>query len=101
MANEAGIDLDQEFEFYDPHSGKPFHGAVAGLPTAIKRVIDQLNGQRMTLREAVARIKAVRIGHVHIAATYGFISLQSHSDEEMNDPNRSFCVHSWRLIRFR
>ncbi len=49
------VDLDAVKTFYDPHPG--FLGAAVPIPSAVKQVTDGLNGQTMTLREAVDKIK--------------------------------------------
>lgn len=52
LDNKSNLDLDQEKIFFEPHYG------FANLPGIIKSVSDALNGQKMSLRKALEKIKS-------------------------------------------
>lgn len=83
---------DTHVTLYDPHPG--FAGAMIPLPVAVKRVADELDGQTLTLGEAVARIQAVTSGHVEYVTylTHQWIKLTLKSGG---------AFHTFRVIRFR
>lgn len=81
--------LDEIKTFYDPHPG--FGGAIISMPAAVKKVADELNGKKISLREAIAKIQATTDGT--IAIHNGFISLKIY---ESNG-----TTHAWRVIRFK
>ena len=64
--------FDQKKFFFDPHPG--FAGAVIPIPAAVKKVADELNNKTMTLKEAIAKIRAVTGGKVTIVKKYNFIT---------------------------
>lgn len=74
--------------FFDPHPG--FAGAAIPMPTLIKAVADELNGKRMRLSDAVAKIQAATEGRVSIQD--GWISLMIHTEKGAS--------HMFRVIRF-
>lgn len=90
------IDLNAVKTFFDPHPGTMFCGAVMTLPKAVKKAADELNGQTMTLREAVNKIQAVTKGAVEfheVKDGKGWISLTI-------CVGRAAPTHSWRVIRY-
>ncbi len=99
MNDEQGVDLDRVVEFYSPHSGQPFHGAVAAPPQAIMDVVLELVSAVMPLRSAIDKLKAVGIGHVEVSRDA--ILLFTHSPDELSSPSRTAYAHCWRLLRFQ
>lgn len=85
------INLDEIKTFYDPHPG--FGGAMIPMPSAVKKVADELNGKTMALREAIAKLQAVTEGTVMIKEGCAWISF------EICTPDN--CKHFWRVIRFK
>ena len=77
--------------FFDPHPG--LAGAIVPIPEAVKKVANNLNGKSMTLREAVARIKAVTKGTVRVVDRFEFIYLE-HTES-------NGVQHGFRVIRFK
>ncbi len=88
------MDLDEVRTFYDPHPG--FAGAAVPIPEKVRRVANELDGQTLSLREAVERIQAATTGKVRVVAEYQFIGLLI--------KGRSFlgpCEHFFRVICYR
>lgn len=77
--------------FFDPHPG--FAGAIIPIPTAVKKVADELNGKSMPLGEAVNKIQAVTNGEVEIVEKYNFIALKLRETNGIK--------HCFRVIKFR
>lgn len=77
--------------FFDPHPG--FAGAAVSIPREVKAVADGLNGQRMSLRKAVNKIKAVASGKVQVVSKYKYISLII--------TDRPYTTHLFRVIQYR
>jgi hypothetical protein len=82
--------------FFDPHPG--FGGAMIALPEPFVSLAKELDGQEMTLVEAVAKIEAVieKSGlpmKVRIVDKYEFISVDLGEGD-------GYPRHSWRLIRY-
>ncbi len=50
-----GYNLNEVKTFYDPYTG--FADAIIPLPSAIKKAIDDLAGQQVTLQEAIDKLK--------------------------------------------
>jgi hypothetical protein len=48
------LDPKQEKEFYEPYNGRVF-----AIPDEVRKVLEQLNGQRMSINEAMEKIWAV------------------------------------------
>jgi len=92
MAHDRKIDLDEVKTFFDPHPG--FAGAAIPIPAAVKKVADGLDGQRLSLREAVARLQAVTPGKVEVVAEFDFIGLRL-------DGSGRHLSHFFRVIRYR
>lgn len=57
-------DLDAVKTFFDPHPG--LAGAIIPIPSTVKRVANELNGSKTSLRDAIKKIKAVTTGKVDI-----------------------------------
>jgi len=91
MSRDDNIDLQAVKTFYDPHPG--FAGATIPLPDRVKRVIDQFDGQSLTLAEAVKRLSAVTSGQIKVVAEHGYIALYLGGGDRP--------LHFFRLIRFR
>lgn len=70
---EESVDLNEVKLFFNPHPG--FAGAAIPIPSAVKAVADELDGQRMPLREAVNKIQAVTTGKVKAVPKYSYIGL--------------------------
>lgn len=85
-------DLDAVVTFYAPHPG--FMGAATPLPSAVKKVVDELDDKSMSLREAVGKIQAVTKGKVRVDKKGSAIFLQIGSD-------LNYVQHVWRLIRYK
>ena len=83
------IDLDKLKTFYDPHPG--FAGAFLPIPTAVRKVAEELNGKTMTLAKALAKIRAVTTGKVELVEDYNYISL-----DVTTGSSRSY----YRVIRY-
>jgi len=86
------MNLDEPKEFYDPHPG--FAGAALCIPSKVQRVASELNGNKVSLREAVARIQAVTTGLVEIQEKLKALSLT------LTLKSRS-QTYFFRIIRFR
>jgi len=91
MKASESVDMDKPRTFYGPHPG--FAGASVPIPTLVKRVADELDGQTMPLSEAVARLKAVGIGTVEVVAKYDYIGLLIGSP---GGYQHYFCVIKYR-----
>ncbi len=92
MARDREVDLDEVKTFYDPHPG--FAGAAIPIPWAVKKVADELDGQRLSLREAVARLRAVTPGQVEVVADLNFIRLRLAGSGR-------YLYHFFRVIKYR
>ncbi|MBI5420846.1 MAG: hypothetical protein HZA35_00860 [Parcubacteria group bacterium] len=79
--------------FYDPHPG--FAGAAIAIPHEVRRVANELNGNMVSLGEAVARIQAVTNGKVEVVERYQFIAL--HLKQIVFGIQ---CEHYFRVIRY-
>lgn len=87
--------LKQKVILYDPHPG--IGGAVIPLPEPLRRVAHELDGQTLTLEEAVQRFNAVankKSGVVKLGE-YCILYLLGHN----YGGQRS--IHGWRLLRYR
>lgn len=74
MSFSEEVDMDVLREFYNPHP-RSLPGAVIPFPKEIKKVADDLNGKRLSLKEAVARLRAVRSGAIDVIAKDNYIRL--------------------------
>lgn len=91
----SNFDMSQVKEFYDPHPCP--HGALFGVPTEVKETLDALNGQSISIREALDRIKTViTTGKVGVHTKKNYIGLEVHYDDGRYDVGHTFC-----LIKFR
>ncbi len=90
-------ELDSVYEYFSPHSGRPFDGASIGLPTKVKQAIDSLAGQRLPLRQAMAVIQAVTPGLVEADPDHKHISLWL---GDRSWPPKA-PLYGFRLIRYR
>ena len=91
ISRETTIDLDAVRTFYDPHSG--FMGAMP-IPAPLKKVADRLNGQKLSLREALWKIQAVTEGKLSIVTkdiNYIVLELKTHRG----------LKHGFRVICFK
>ncbi len=87
--------MKEKVELYDPHPG--FAGAAIPLPRLMKDAADKLNGQQMTLEEAVKQLTepAEKIGGtIEIVEKYKFIGFR------LGDIERP-PYHFFRLIRYK
>ena len=73
MESPKTVDMDKPRVFYDPLPG--FIGTGMPAIQRIKRVTDSLIGQTMSLREAVARLRAVGAGNIDVIAERNYIRL--------------------------
>lgn len=85
-------DIDAKRTFFDPHPGSA--GAAVRIPDSIRSVANKLDGQTMSLRDAVRKLEAVGVGRVSIVSEHGYIALRLGSD-----PNRA--RHVFRVIRYK
>lgn len=83
-------DLDELKLFYEPHPG--LAGAIVPIPNPVKRVADELDGKTLSLRDAVAKIKAVTNGEVDIDSNYKDIGLTVRYGS---------TKHTWSVIKYR
>lgn len=86
------VDLDTPRAFFDPHPG--FAGAAIPLPEPVKKVADELNGKTLSLKEAIARLRAVGIGSVEVVQQYNYIGLRLGGDKR-------YATHFFRVIRYK
>lgn len=89
----SNFDMSQVKEFYDPHPCP--HGALFGVPIGIQEVLNSIDGQNISILEAVDRIKAVTNGKVSVDPRKNFICLEVACDGRY-DVRHTFC-----LIKFR
>ena len=80
---------DEVKTFYDPHPG--FGGAAIPLPTAVKRVADELAGEKMPLSKAIDLVQSVTSGKVSVKDGWIGLELREH---------KGTVIHSFRVIRF-
>jgi len=92
------IDLDAPRTFFGPHPG--FAGAAIPIPAAVKKVADELDGQTLPLREALARLRAATTGTIEVnqrpPLTHGTIFLKLKGEGKYADG-----LHMFRIISFR
>ena len=81
--------LDKVKTFFDPHPG--FAGAAIPIPSAVKKVANELNGKSTSLRKAVAKLQAVTDGKVSVEDGWIMLELREpHNTEQM-----------FRVVRFK
>ena len=85
--------LKQIVELYDPHPG--FAGAAVPLPKSMKKIVDELNGRKMTLEDALENLSSVAEGGgtIHLVENLGYIGFLY-----METDGRQ---HFFRLLRYR
>ena len=89
---KQAVNLDKIRVFYDPHPG--FAGAAISMPAKAKEVADKLNGQKLSLRNAMKALKKVTDGTLSIVAEdFKFIMLKIKTDDG--------AEHFFRVIRFK
>jgi len=91
MSEQESVDMDVPRAFFAPHPG--FMGAAIPIPAPVRKVAEELDGQTMPLREAVARLEAVGIGTVEVVAKYGYIALLVGGNGR--------AEHLFRVIRYK
>lgn len=79
--------------FFDPHPG--FAGALIRLPEPIRRVAASLDGQSMTLKQALKKFRAVTDGELEVDRHYKYIALT------LKPKTKNDLEHGFRLIRYR
>jgi hypothetical protein len=67
-------DMDTPRTFFDPHPG--FAGAAIPIPGLVKAIAEDLDGQTLSLTEAVARLRTVGIGSIEVVAQHQYIGLR-------------------------
>ena len=77
-------------EFYGPHPG--FAGAGISIPAEVRRVAEGLVGKKMTIEEAIDKIKNVSAGTVRDVVDHSYISLVI---------ERWGITHRFRVIWYR
>ena|SRR3989344_5638067 len=87
------FDINDTKNFYDPHPC--FVGAIFAVPPGIKEVLEKLNGQNISVCEAMARISAVTNGMVFVNIEKRFIGLHISYDDDFD------VGHVFGLIKFR
>jgi len=93
---EVVMNLDKPREFYDPHFD--FSGAALHIPSEVQRIANELSGNTLPLREAIARIQAVTGGLVEIEEKSKSLWLTFKWTSELD----SQCYHfHFRIISFR
>ncbi len=83
--------------FFDPHPG--FGGCAVPLPEPVRKVASALDGQKATLKDAVAKVKAVIGKGFRLEAKKGCIMLFQGSLEETIKSGTP--THCWRVIKYR
>ena len=91
MSDSEAQDLGKNYTFFDPHPG--FLGAAIPIPPAIKAVADAMNGQTMTLNDALIKLRAPGIGTIRVVAQYKYVGLW------LGRPGTT--EHLFRVIRYR
>jgi len=84
---EEDLDLDAEVTFFDSHPG--FVGAAVSIPQRVKKVVDELDGQTLSLSQGLEMVQEVASGGgVELEEGGEYIRL------------RLGCF-TWRVIRYR
>jgi len=73
MKEDTIVNLSDVKTFHNPHPG--LAGALASLPSSVKKVAEELSGRTLPLQEAVEKIQAVTEGKVTPVLQYNYISL--------------------------
>ena len=84
------VNLDEVKTFYDPHPG--LAGAMVRIPEKVRQVAQELDGQPLSLREAVNKIRAVTNGEVSVVPEYKYIRLLIRAGG---------LYHSYRVIQYK
>lgn len=92
MGKKTNCDLDALRTFYDPYSG--FMGAAIPIPTQVKKIANDLNGKKLTVREALKKLRSVTNGKLRvIMMDINFIMLEIKTSDG--------ATHGFRVICFR
>ena len=84
-------------KLFDPHPG--LMGCPVPLPEKVRTLAATLDGQSMTVKEAVEKIKAVISERFSVKATKGCILLYQGSVEDLlKHGARCNC---WRVLRYK
>ena len=89
MSDQEKVDMDKPRKFSGPNDGEL--AAAVRIPEAIRKIAIDLNGKTMSLKEAVALLKAADIGKIWVVSEYGYIGLNI---------SRQGCQHHFRVIRY-
>lgn len=97
------VNLDAVVEFYNPRWGL---GAAISLPLEVKKVVNEIDGKTMSLREAVEKIKQTVKGargmSVKVVDEYKYIALECVvPDDNPSKHKWDHAVHCWKLISYR
>ena len=92
MSEQESVDMDSLRTFFNPHPG--FAGAAIPIPGPMKTAAENLDGQEMSLKDAVERLKAVGIGRIEVVPKYDYISLWL-------DGSGRHASHMFRVICYR
>lgn len=88
------VDLDQTVRLYRPHDGRRCCGM--SIPKSVAQAAQELNGQRMTLRQAVSAIEAsAPLGRVYPIPEHGYLCLHV-GDYRQGEPEHFFAVIHYR-----
>lgn len=92
MSKKTAIDLDAVRTFYDPHPG--FAGAAIPIPKEVKKVADDLNGKKLSVREALEKLRAATNGELRVVTMdINFIILRIKTHDG--------ATHGFRVICFK
>lgn len=86
--------MKQRVTLYEPHAGHPQYGhrgAIATLPKPMREIVAELNGQSMTLEDAIKKIAPIADdlgGEIEIVEEYKIIWF-------------SHGPHTYRLLRYK
>lgn len=87
----AKVDMDAPRTFFDPHPG--FAGAAIPIPGLVRAIAQDLDGETLSLREAVTRLRTAGIGTVEVVEQHQYIGLRLGGG---GNPE-----HFFRVIRYR
>jgi len=92
MGRQTDPKMDTTYTFFDPHPG--FAGAAIPIPYLVRLVAEDLDGETMTLKDAVKRLESAGIGRIEIIADHNYIALWLG-----DDPNK--IRHMFRVICYK
>lgn len=87
--------MEQKFTFYDPHPG--FSGASAPLPYAMKKAVDGLDSQMLSLDEVIAKLQPIA---ENLGGTLKIMEKKKYINFTMKDDGRHL-IHIYRLICYK